>query len=80
MTTVRVTQDMNESWMEAHPDLAGKFILEFIQEHPPERWTLSIVKSEVPGMTISLCASRKVDHWSQGSPGWVRQTSGENQG
>ena len=57
--TSSVHVDMSKGWMESHPELAGKALLEFFQDHPPERWKLTIGKAHMPGMYLTLHAIRR---------------------
>jgi hypothetical protein len=51
--------DMSEGWMKDNPELAGKALLQFFREHPPEEWNLTIRRAFMPGMFLTLSAVRK---------------------
>ena len=57
-TTSMVKTDMNKNWIKNNPELAGKSLLQFFKDHPPEAWRLTIQRSHFPGMTLTLCAKR----------------------
>lgn len=57
--TALVKVDMSKGWMKSNPELAGKSLLDFVEQHPPEEWTLTIHRANFPGMFISLCAKPK---------------------
>lgn len=58
-TVTRVSHDMSAGWMRDNPELVGKALTEFVTEHPPEEWTLTIRRAHMPGMSVSLVAVRK---------------------
>ena len=62
MTEARVAskaEEMSEGWMRQNPELAGKALLTFFDEHPPEEWVLTIRRSFMPGMHMTLSAVKR---------------------
>ncbi|HKD76076.1 MAG TPA: hypothetical protein VKB76_11305 [Ktedonobacterales bacterium] len=54
-----VKQDFSTVWMKENPALLGAAVQKFFEEHPPEKWKLTITDSHLPGMAMCLNAVSK---------------------
>lgn len=57
-TTV-VDVDFSEKWIAQNPKLAIKSVAEFCTRFPSDKWNVYVKDAYMPGMSITLRASRK---------------------
>ncbi len=58
-TTSQAAVDMSKGWMRDNPELAGKALLDFFEEYPPDEWKLTISRAFMPGIYLTLRAVRR---------------------
>jgi len=58
-TVAIAEQDFSTVWMKENPALFAEAVLKFFDEHPPEQWKLAIKRAYMPGMQITITASKR---------------------